>query len=139
MFSKIFFLLLVVPQLVWAEMRINLDISIIHRKGMEQDLTLQNEIHTKKVFLNNDEAVKIDINNGYRVYFRIDKKMEPNIIGPSDLYEVGIQVVNRMGDVLKTFSKDPLELRLNTQGQYIFEISKNQIIEISVLPSIFSP
>ncbi len=139
MFSKIFFLLLLVPQIVLGEMRINLDISIIHRKGMEQDLTLQNEIHTKKVFLNNDEAVKIDINNGYRVYFRIDKKMEANIIGPSDLYEVGIQVVNRSGDVLKTFSKDPLELRLNTQGQYIFEMSKNQIIEISVLPSIFSP
>ncbi len=138
MFSKFIFFFFLVSTLR-AEMRINLDISIIHRKGMEQELTLQNEIHTKKVFMSKDEAVKIDISNGHRVYFRIDKKMEPSILGPSDLYEVGIQVVNKSGDILKSFSKDPLELRLNSQGQYIFEMTKNEMIEISVLPSIFSP
>ena len=121
-----------------AELRVNLDISIIHQKGMDKDFVLKNEIHTKKVFFDEDKSLKIELTNGYRIYFRLKKKERKDIFGPSDLYQVGIQIVNKDGQTLKAFSKDPLDIYLNNEQDYIYQSSQDQLIDIKIRPTIFT-
>lgn len=135
MTSKYFFILflsLILPFHA-AQALINLDVVLIHKKGIDKDLILVSEIQSKeRVF--GRESVQLNLKNEIKLVFQAEF-VNDSTYGPSAYVALIGNVVNVQNKKLMEFGHKDSKVALNEERVFTYQSEdQDQIIEVRIRP-----
>ncbi|MCY4524624.1 MAG: hypothetical protein OXB84_07800 [Halobacteriovoraceae bacterium] len=119
----------------WAT--IGVDISITYKHRVDQEFILVNELHSKEAIKGNKQ-VFLEMRNGWGVSLEGSflKAKDDTQYGPSSKITLPGILFNQEGDTVMKFEGPKTITELYSPLTYNYE-SKNQLIEIKILPEVF--
>jgi hypothetical protein len=117
----------------WA--KVQLDISVLVKRGLESGLVLTNEIH-QVLLLSHTEVGQLRLKNGSKLEIGVQFLQEPKDYGPSSIVILRGMLKNLQGKVLGNFGDTNSVLHLGEQKTFIFREKSGQIVEVLVTPSV---
>ena len=119
-----------------AQARFFLKVELVYKKGIDQSLTLSNELHSIETFRNGQE-LELSMKNGVRAL------LEPTFlpvatdsVGPSDRVEITGKIYGVNGKLLREIVKGELQLELGERRMLSHETDGGQLIEMTLTPGI---
>ena len=117
-----------------AYSQIKLNISIIHKRGIDKGLILVSELHSVEIV--DPKGVELKMKGGYHFRFRADFYQDKNEYGPSALVKINCDIMNNEDKLLKKFDEPALLASLGEEKVLVYRDETGQLIEISVTPVI---
>ncbi len=119
-----------------AHARFFLKVELVFKKGIDQSLTLSNELHSIEPFRSGQE-LELSMQNGVRVTLSPEfKPVHPEEMGPSDLISISGMIYGSDGKLLREVAKGDLVLALGEKKMLSYETDGGQLIEMTVTPGI---
>lgn len=112
---------------------INLDVVLIHKKGIDKDLILVSEIQsTERIF--GTEVVQLNLKNDISLSFQTEF-VEDASYGPSALIAISGQVTNAAREKLMNFIPSKATISLNEERVFSYKSEdQDQMIEVRLRP-----
>ncbi|MCO4794614.1 MAG: hypothetical protein KC493_12920 [Bacteriovoracaceae bacterium] len=126
----IFVLLFLIPGL--SQARLILDIVIVHKRGIDKNMVLQSELHSREEVIENKKIILFK--SGLEI------ELEAKFNSPSSQYgpvaEVLIEgaLTDIKGNVLKEIAGQEGIIRLNEERKLFYKGDHGQLIEITLKP-----
>lgn len=119
-----------------AQARFFLKVELVFKKGIDQSLTLSNELHSIEPF-RSGQALDLTMKNGVRLVLEPEfKPIRSDLIGPADVISVAGAIYGADGKPLRQIAKSDLELTLGERKTLSYETDGGQLIEVTVTPGI---
>ncbi len=132
-FCPFFMILLLFPQILWANLSLNIE--IIHRKGMEKGLILVNEVHTVESFSQAQEK-EILLGKEWIVSLKASFTDKKDQTGPSESVLIEGALFKKNKNQYQLFKEKTFYVELGKKVKYKVSHSSDQIIELSITPNI---
>lgn len=119
-----------------AEARFYLKVELIYKKGIDQSLTLSNELHSIEPW-SVGHTISLQMKNGVRAV--LNPRFLPipdDSIGPSDRVGISGQLYGVDGSLFKEIKEGEVELSLGEKRTLSYETDGGQLIEVVLTPGI---
>lgn len=119
-----------------AQARFFLNVELIYKKGIDQSLTLSNELHSIEPW-SEGRTIELQMKNGVKAI--LNPRFLPipkEAIGPADRIEVTGQIFGVDGALFKEIKKGEVELSLGERRTLTYETDGGQLIEVILTPGI---
>jgi hypothetical protein len=130
----IFALLIYTPT---AFSKLFLNIHIHNMKGIDKDLTLASELHSREEVHDSKTYISLGMRNGVKVRFLAEAEIEGENgqVGPSDKILIKTEILTNNGQVLRAMDEQAHRVRVGDTQSLV--ISKDdQTIEVTISPEI---
>ncbi len=113
------------------------NISVIYRKGLDQDLTLQNEFH-RSYKKNIGDYMYVEMKNGLRILFKSEGIIDGSEVGPTKKVRLMGKVMNSEEKIITEFKNQDIVLNFLEEKRKIVKTDQGQEIEFifNVYPAI---
>lgn len=119
-----------------AHARFFLKVELVFKKGIDQSLTLSNELHSIEPFRSGQE-LELTMKNGVRVVLiPVFNPVLGDLVGPSDLISIKGDIFGSDNKLLRQFPAADLTLALGDKKTLTIETDGGQQIEMTVTPGI---
>jgi|GEM_PF-6640895 len=112
---------------------IQLNVSMVNKKGIDEKLVLVSEHHSSEILISG-EWTKIEMKDGPTLFVKIDHYSDKTIYGPSDYVSVEGQISPRKGTARQKLSGQNIIVKLGETKSVVIKPNQDQQLEI-----IFSP
>jgi hypothetical protein len=121
--------LLIFTSPAWGKMSLN--ISIIHKKGIDKGLVIVSELHVSEKI---DGDIVLELKSGLRIVLKAEVVSTEEIYGPSFLVYINGEIVDIDDEVLHSFSSKESPIPLKGERQFSYQDNEDQLLEILVRP-----
>ena len=110
-----------------------LDVSVLHRKGIDTGLVLQSEVHSKEEILG-DREISVGPKDGPRVLVRAGLVNDFSAYGPSALVGVAVRAVSADGAEMEAVGGTAARIPMGERREFQFREGPSQLVEAAVVP-----
>ncbi|HAZ11635.1 MAG: hypothetical protein A2X86_18090 [Bdellovibrionales bacterium GWA2_49_15] len=114
---------------------IQLDISVISKRGIDEKLVLVSEVHSSEILIS-DEWARIDMIDGPTLFVRVNHEASSLIYGPSDLLKIEGLYSLRNGVARQRISPTDIVVKLGEERQVVIKPTTDQQLEIIFAPKM---
>jgi hypothetical protein len=116
-----------------TQAKLQFDISVIHKQGIDKNLVLTTELHSQE-FQSGRGAIHLRMKDGIQVTLFSRFEKTEDIYGPNDRIRTEIGLFNKESVLLKKFEGEENILRLGERKVFIYEDQKGELVEIHLRP-----
>ena len=119
-----------------SESRFYLKVELVYKKGIDQSLTLTNELHSIEPWTAGKELV-LEMKNGVKAVLSPSFVPVPTEgMGPSDLISVEGEIYGVNSELIKEIKPQEVTLALGERKTLVFETKGGQEVEVTLTPGI---
>lgn len=117
------------------EAGIQLNISVISKRGIDEKLVLVSEVHSSEILIS-DEWTRLDMNDGPTLFVRVNHEPSDLIYGPSDLLKIEGLYSLKNGVARQRISPTDIIVKLGEERQVVIKPTTDQQLEIIFAPKM---
>jgi hypothetical protein len=119
-----------------ASAELMMDISLVYEKGIDKDLVLTNELHTRLSTRETPDTHLIEMKNGIKVNLIISFLGDVNGYGPAGNTVLFGKIYGPSGDILDDLDNRKEVIALGQSKSFIYKTDASQQLEVKVTPFI---
>lgn len=116
---------------VIAFSKIELQIDIIHRRGIDKGLTLEGQLSSLEIMTSGQE-IKLEMKESLNFIVGAKYIEEYKNYGPNDLIQLKVEIYNKRNKLITNFKQENLIIQIGKKKELIFK-DNEQLIEITII------
>ncbi|MBL6988589.1 MAG: hypothetical protein ISR65_02375 [Bacteriovoracaceae bacterium] len=128
---------IVIGLMIWVDAFaiIRLNVGIVHQRGVGTGLTIVSELYVVEDVLGK-EAVVFKMNNGVTLKLNAMFSNSLKEFGPSSMINITGSLYNSKGEVIRIFNEGEIVVKIGEEKLIINKTLSDQVIELSILPTV---
>ncbi|MEK6623872.1 MAG: hypothetical protein AABY86_02825 [Bdellovibrionota bacterium] len=114
---------------------IQLDISVISKRGIDEKLVLVSEVHSSEILIS-DEWARLDMTDGPTLFVRVNHEPSALIYGPSYLFKIEGFYTLKNSAGRQRISPTDIIVKLGEARQVVIKPTSDQQLEIIFAPKM---